>query len=121
MILGIGIDICDIAKLKRAIRARESFLRRVFSENEIRYCSGKKDPLLHYAGRFAVKEAFIKAVSVDKSMRLNEVETQNDKNGKPEIIMNAVIRAALKKKSAKRAMISITHTKTAAAAVCVIS
>ena len=120
MIRGIGIDICDMNKLKRAIKERRGFLKRVFSPAEILYCSGKKRPILHYAGRFAAKEAFIKAVSIDRGIRLNMIDTRNDAHGRPGITVNTSVRALLRKKRAKKIMISITHTKTAAAAVCVL-
>ncbi len=120
MIRGIGIDICDVKKLKTAVKKNKKFLTRVFSAMEIVYCKGKKESFLHYAGRFAVKESFIKAVSVDKLIRLNEIETKNNRNGKPDIIVKGKVKALLKKKKAKKIMISISHTKAAAAAVCIL-
>jgi holo-[acyl-carrier protein] synthase len=121
MIKGIGIDICDINKLKTAIAGNKKFLKRVFSAKEIAYCSAKKRGMLNYAGRFAAKEAFIKAVANDKTIRLNEIEIVNDPHGKPEIQANAKIRAVLKRKKARKLSLSITHTKSAAAAVCIIT
>ena len=121
MIKGIGIDICDIKRLESAVKKNKLFLKRVYSEREIQYCSGKKNSILNYAGRFAVKEAFIKAVSTDKTIKLNEIEVVNNSNGKPEIVLNNVIKAVLKKKKAKKLSISISHTHDAAAAVCIIT
>lgn len=121
MIKGIGIDICDIKKLKNAIDANKKFLGRVYSAGEIAYCGAKKSGMQNYAGRFAAKEAFIKAVANDKSIRLSEIEVVNDKHGKPEIVISAKIRGILKSKRAKRLSLSITHTHSAAAAVCVIT
>src|ERR1035437_866291 len=121
MIKGIGIDICGIKRLERAVKKNKAFLRRVFSEREIQYCSGKKNSILNYAGRFAAKEAFIKAVSTDKSIKLNEIEVVNNIHGKPEIVLNPVISAVLKKKKGKNLNISISHTHDAAAAVCIIT
>jgi holo-[acyl-carrier protein] synthase len=121
MIKGIGIDIVDIARLKTAIKNNKKFLTRVFSAREMAYCGARKHGILHYAGRFAAKEAFIKAVASDKSLKLNEIETINDRHGKPEILASSKIRAVLKRKQASKLSLSITHTKTAAAAVCVIT
>jgi len=121
MIKGIGIDICDISKLAKAIKGNKKFLKRVYSAGEIKYCGSKKRSILHYAGRFAAKEAFIKAVAVDKSIRLNEIEIINDAHGKPEIQLSAKIRAVLKRRKASKLSLSITHTAAAAAAVCVIT
>lgn len=121
MIKGIGIDICDIKRLQAAIKKNKRFLKRVYSEREIGYCSGKKNSILNYAGRFAVKEAFIKAVSTDKTMNLNEIEIVNNSHGKPEIVLSPMIKAVLKKKKGKNLNISISHTHDAAAAVCIIT
>jgi holo-[acyl-carrier protein] synthase len=121
MIKGIGIDICDIKKLAKAIKAGKKFLSRVYSAREIAYCSAKKRGMLNYAGRFAAKEAFIKAVANDKSIRLNEIEIINDRHGRPVIQISAKIWAVLKRKKASKLSLSITHTGTAAAAVCIIT
>jgi holo-[acyl-carrier protein] synthase len=121
MIKGIGIDICDIKKLAKAVKGSKKFILRVYSAKEIEYCSAKKHGMLNYAGRFAAKEAFIKAVANDKSIRLNEIEIINDSHGKPEIQLNSKIRAILKRNKASRLSLSITHTQAAAAAVCVIT
>jgi holo-[acyl-carrier protein] synthase len=121
MIKGIGIDICDIKRLQSAIKKNKRFLKRVYSDREIKYCSAKKNSILNYAGRFAVKEAFIKAVSNDKSINLNEIEVVNNQNGRPEIVLSSVIKAVLKKKKGRNLNISISHTHTSAAAVCIIT
>ncbi len=119
MIKGIGVDICDIRKLKGAIERNKNFLNRIFSEREIKYCKNKKNSILHFAGRFAAKEAFIKAISC-KKVKLVDIETINDKNGRPDIKITKTIRAILKKKKANRINISISHTDSTAVAVCVV-
>ncbi len=119
MIKGIGVDICDIRKLNAAIERSKKFLTRVFSKREIQYCKTKKNSILHLAGRFAAKEAFIKAVS-NKSIKLIEIETINDKSGRPDIRVTKTIKSVLKKKNASRINLSISHTDSTAVAVCVI-
>ncbi|MCX8093568.1 MAG: holo-ACP synthase [Candidatus Goldbacteria bacterium] len=119
MIKGIGVDICDVRKLKTAIQRSKKFLTRVFSEREIQYCKKKKNAVMHLAGRFAAKEAFIKAVS-DKTIKLTNIETVNDKSGRPDIKMTKKIKQILKKKNASRINLSISHTDSTAVAVCVI-
>ena len=121
MIVGLGIDICDTDKLKRPLKTNKRFVKRVFSDREIVYCKArKKNALMHFAGRFAVKEAFIKAVSVDKDIPLCEIETVNNKDGRPEILMNAKIKRMLKKKGAKMMNITISHIDSIAVAVCIL-
>ncbi len=60
MIRGIGIDLCDIERMKKAV-AREGFVKRLFSEGEIAYAKDKADAASHYAAAFAAKEALAKA------------------------------------------------------------
>ena len=60
MIKGIGIDLCDIERMKKAA-ARAGFVERLFSKNEIAYAGDRADAALHYAAAFAAKEALAKA------------------------------------------------------------
>ncbi|HRU38554.1 MAG TPA: holo-ACP synthase [Candidatus Goldiibacteriota bacterium] len=120
MIKGLGIDICDVKKLARAMKKNKKFSKRVYSAAELKYCSSKRNSLLSLAGRFAAKEAFIKAVGDDKSIRLSEIEIVNDRHGKPAIRLGPKIKAVLKRKKAKSLSLSITHTDSAAAAVCLL-
>lgn len=86
-----GIDIIEVERIERSIEeSRENFLRKVYTEQEIKYCESKnKNKYQHYAARFAVKEATFKAISgllKDKySISWKNVETINDKNGRPNI------------------------------------
>lgn len=67
-IIGIGIDATDIPRIEKAIaRYGDRFLQRVFTEAEIAYCSAKYRPAQHYAGRFAAKEAAMKALGTGHS------------------------------------------------------
>src|SRR5881296_3438154 len=61
MILGIGLDVCDVKRLRRAL-ARPGFRGRVFDESEIRDCERRLRRHFHYSARFAAKEAFFKAL-----------------------------------------------------------
>lgn len=81
-----GIDIIEVERIKNSID--ENFLNKVYTENEIQYCeSRKKNKYQSYAARFAVKEAAFKAISTlikDKySISWKNIETTNDKTGKP--------------------------------------
>ncbi len=119
MIIGLGIDICDINKLKRPLKNKR-FLKRVFSKKEIEYCKIKKNAILHFAGRFAVKEAFLKAVSDRKDIPLCKIETVNDAYGKPEIAKTPFVKNLLKKKKVKKIFISISHIDALSVAACIL-
>ncbi len=119
MIVGLGIDVCDIKKLIRPLKNKK-FLKRVFSDKEIEYCKNKKNAILHFAGRFAVKEAFLKAVSDRKDIPLCEIETVNNEFGKPEIARTVFVKNLLKKKKVKKIFISISHIDSLSVAVCIL-
>ncbi len=84
-----GIDIIEVARIKEAIEKQgEAFLKKVYTEGEIKYCSSKKTmQYQHYAARFAAKEAIFKAISSEILQEeddiLNKIEIQNEPSGKP--------------------------------------
>ena len=61
-IVGMGVDICDIARMERALERHPTMRHRVFTEEEVAYCDTRGRPAESYAGRFAAREAVIKAL-----------------------------------------------------------
>lgn len=105
MIKGIGIDIIEIKRVRKLInRYRHKFLERTFTKKEIRYCQNKPNPAQHYAGRFAAKEALIKAFG--KPLALKEIEVENPAQKGPRIKLNGPARKSLKNKNI---LLSISH------------
>lgn len=79
----VGIDCEDIARFKD-LNSRESFIKKVFTENEIEYCLKKANPAQHFAVRFAGKEAVIKAFnSAGKKISIGQIEILNEDSGAP--------------------------------------
>src|SRR5512140_2358298 len=88
MIAGIGVDVVDIARVQALLdRHGERFLRRVFTEEEAAYAMGGANKAERLAGRFAVKEAVMKALGTGKSQGIlwRDVETLRGRLGKPEV------------------------------------
>jgi holo-[acyl-carrier protein] synthase len=86
MILGIGNDIIEVVRIKDNIeRYKDRFLNRIFTSNEQNYCLSRKEPSLHFAGRFAAKEAIVKALGTGFSSGISwlDVEICHDERGKP--------------------------------------
>lgn len=88
-IKGIGSDIVDVSRIGRL---RESygprFLGRVFTRGETAYCESKEHPEIHFAGRFAAKEAIAKAIyqsGYDKIIPFSDIEILNDAEGRPQV------------------------------------
>ena len=101
MISGTGIDIIEISRIKNAvIRWKDSFLKRIFTQNEINYSQARKFSYQHLAARFAAKEAVLKAIgdSSIHQINLREVEVLNDKSGKPFIRLSGAAKK-IKEKS----------------------
>lgn len=86
MILGIGNDIIEVDRIAAIIeRHSQKFLDRIFTDREQEYCLNHNKPALHFAGRFAAKEAVSKALGTGFRGGLNwtDIEVINDVNGKP--------------------------------------
>ncbi len=86
MILGIGNDIVETARIQAVLtRYSQRFLNRVFTSYEQDYCLKRKEPALHLAGRFAAKEAIVKALGTGFSQGLTwlDIEIRNHPTGKP--------------------------------------
>lgn len=86
MIKGLGNDIIEVSRIKGALeRHGELFLRRTFTEKEIAYCSRYKHSERHYAGRFAAKEAIVKALGFGFGDKIGflDIEITNEESGKP--------------------------------------
>ncbi|MFY9402042.1 MAG: holo-ACP synthase [Candidatus Omnitrophota bacterium] len=83
MILGTGVDITEVNRLKKAIEKwGESFLERIFTREELNNAKSRVSIYQHLAGRFAAKEAIFKALG-DASLGWKDLEVLNDKDGKP--------------------------------------
>jgi holo-[acyl-carrier protein] synthase len=119
MIIGTGVDIVEIARIKKAARNwKARFLSRVFTDRELAYSRRKKFWHQHLAARFAAKEAVLKAFG-DKSinsMEWKEIEVVNNKDGKPLVRLSGEALAAKRRRRVKDIIISLSHTKNYAVA-----
>lgn len=117
MKISCGTDIIEVDRVRTSIEnVGEKFLKKVFTDNEIRYCESKKtQKYLHYAGRFAAKEAVFKAISSqleDKySVCWKDIEVENDSQGRPSVNLFNV-----DMKKIENIDISISHCKSYATA-----
>ena len=84
---GVGTDIIEVRRIKEAIdRHGDRFIDRLFTKREKLYCQRYRDPIPRYAGRFAAKEAILKALGTGLRPEITwqEIEIMNDPQGKPE-------------------------------------
>jgi len=86
MVIGIGIDIIEIERIKSSIdRFGDSFLNKIYTKNELDYCLAKHNKYQHLAARFAAKEAIYKALATgwEKAATWKSMEITNEPNGLP--------------------------------------
>jgi len=102
-ILGTGIDIIEIKRIKKVIAGNKAFRKRVFTKREIAYCEGKANKYQHYAVRFAAKEAILKALG-SKGIALIDISIKNLDNGKPEPVLSGKL-----KKLGENITVSLSH------------
>jgi holo-[acyl-carrier protein] synthase len=114
MIVGTGIDITEVRRIESAIRRfGRRFLERVFTPEEIRYCESKANKAERYAGRFAAKEAAMKAIGTgwSRGVRWQDVEVRRFPGGRPTMAFHGKAAEFAQKLGAVRTHLSITHTE----------
>jgi holo-[acyl-carrier protein] synthase len=119
MIIGLGIDVEEVERVKGAMeRQGERFLRRIFTEREQAYCEQFKDKYERYAGRFAVKEAAMKALGTgwSRGVRWVDIEVVRLRGMRPTLELRGEARKIADKLGVRNIAISMTHTPTQAMA-----
>jgi len=118
-VIGIGTDIVDCARIAKMIEKHgELFICRVYTDLEIGYCSSRKEATQHYAGRWAAKEAVLKALGTGwaRGIQWRDIEIRNDVVGKPSVHLFGGAKKAADKIYVDKMMISISHCRTHATA-----
>lgn len=113
-VLGTGIDISDISRLERAAKRTPRILERLFTEAELAYCMRKRYPFEHLAGRFAAKEACIKALG--RRIPWKSMEVRRGASGKPGMHVDPCYLP----RSDAEIMVSLSHERAYAVASVVI-
>lgn len=122
MIYNIGIDIIEIERIKQAIEKNPRFLKKMYRPEEIKYCQKKKLAPLHFAGRFAAKEAMSKALQTGMSQGVTfyDIAILNNELGAPYIITYGKTKELLDKLKIKNIFVSISHIQLTSVAVVVL-
>jgi holo-[acyl-carrier protein] synthase len=113
MIVGTGIDIAEVSRIAEAIeRYGDRFLRKIFTEGEIRYCSSKANRVERFAARFAAKEAAMKALGTgwNHGVRFRDVEVSRQPGKRPTITFHGKAAEFANKLGAKNIALSLSHT-----------
>jgi len=112
VIVGIGIDVVEIARVRRLLeRWGDRFLQRVFTPEEVAYAQRRHDPAEHLAARFAAKEATLKALGTGLSMgvRWREMEVRRARGQRPVLTLAGRTAALGAERGIRRLHVSLTH------------
>ena len=118
-ILGLGVDLCEIARMERAIGRHPTLRERVFTPEEIAYCDSKARPAESYAGRFAAREAVIKALGGYRGKRWQDISVTRAPSGAPAIRLDGNAKERADALGISKVLITFTHEKTNAVAFAV--
>ena len=124
MIVGLGIDVVEVARIRRNVEDAagsrgERFLARCFTDGERAYCDARRDRASHYAARFAAKEAAMKALGTPEGLRWTDVEVIRG-DGAPSLRLHGVAARKAAELRVARAHLALTHDGGIAAATVVL-
>jgi holo-[acyl-carrier protein] synthase len=123
MILGVGIDIIEVARIQASYeKFGERFLNRILHSGEIAYCLSHKSPAPFLAARFAAKEAISKAFGTGIGAQLSwqDMEVARRESGEPYVILHGGGQKLLERRAGRSLLISLSHTQQHATAVAIL-
>ena len=118
-IVGTGIDIVECLRIAQMIeRHGELFITRVYTDTEIEYCTSRKAATQHYAGRWAAKEAVLKALGTGwrRGIGWRDIEVRNDHKGAPTVHLRGGARDAMEQAGISLMHLTISHCRSFAVA-----
>ena len=118
-ILGLGVDICEIERMERALGRHPTMRARVFTAEERTYCDTKARPAESYAGRFAAREAVIKALGGYRGRRWQDISVTRAPSGAPSIRLEGNAKARADALGISDVLITFSHERTNAVAFAV--
>jgi len=113
MIVGTGIDIAEVPRIRKAIeRFGDRFLQRIYTPGEIRYCEPKANRVERYAARYAAKEAAMKALGTgwNHGVRWRDCEVTRQPGCRPTLVFHGTAAAVATRLGVKHCALSLTHT-----------
>jgi holo-[acyl-carrier protein] synthase len=121
-----GIDIVEVGKFRKILLRNDNFIADIFTEQEREYCLSRKDPYIHFAGRFAVKEASMKALGIGFSgpgidYAFLEIETLPNASGKPVLSFSGWVGKISGKQRINQLTVSISHSTNYAVASVILA
>ena len=118
-IIGLGVDICEIERMERALERHPTMRERVFTPEEIAYCDSKARPAESYAGRFAAREATVKALGGYRGRAWQDISVARGPAGAPALRLQGNAKRRADQLGVARVLITFTHERTNAVAFAV--
>jgi holo-[acyl-carrier protein] synthase len=118
-IVGIGVDVVEVERIRRLLDSRPGFRDRVFTPGEIDDCQSEADPVPCYAARWAAREAATKALGGVPKLDWHEIAVRRGPDGDPHLALEGQARARAQEVGADQVLVSLSHEKSVAAAFCV--
>ena len=119
-VVGVGVDLCDVDRMRRTLDRTPGFAGRVFTQAEQDYCRRARDPAERFAARFAAKEAVLKALSAGLgACPFRDIEVVRAQSGAPAVVLHGAAAALAAERGVAGWRVSLTHTRTMAEAVAV--
>ena len=112
MIKGLGVDLVKVSRIKKLIDKWDNrFLNKIYTDQETEYCQQYAVPAVHFAGRFAAKEAVLKMIGTGLSAGISwqELEISNDQLGKPLLVLRGQAKKIVQEKKIEKIHLSISH------------
>jgi holo-[acyl-carrier protein] synthase len=122
LIVGLGVDLIEIARIRESLARRERFIRRVYTSAEEAYCARHRDPAPHYAARFAAKEALMKAIGTgwSRGVRWRDIEVERERGSAPKLVLHGEARRIAGALGAARIHLTLSHSADSAIAVVIL-
>lgn len=118
-IVGIGVDVVEVDRIRRLMDSQPGFRDRVFTSTEIHDCQSEADPTPCYAARWAAREAAAKALGGVPRLDWHEIAVRRGPDGDPHLELEGSARARAEELGAAQLLVSLSHEKSVAAAFCV--
>ena len=116
--VGLGVDIVEIERMRKILKRSPAFARKVFSPDECAYCDATSQPAIHYATRFAAKEAVLKALGTgfSEGIGVRDVEVRRTSKGRPFAVLTGRAREVARELGVRELPLSLSFTHTDAVA-----
>jgi holo-[acyl-carrier protein] synthase len=119
-VVGVGVDLCEVDRMRRTLARTPGFADRVYTEAEQDYCRRRRDPAERFAARFAAKEAVLKALGAGiGSCSLRDIEVVRAESGAPSLVLHGRAAALAADCGVTAWHLSLTHTATLAEAIAI--